>query len=141
MVTVIVASPAVTPVTRPFLSTVAILLLLVLQLQAELLLQLHDSGRRYDAILTSEDAIAVGAVKYAIARGISIPDELAILGYNNSIQSVCCEPELSSVDTRVADLCDSTVHTIMDVLGGGELPPDTIIPASFVARSTTRSVS
>ena len=112
-----------------------------IQRTKELLIQLHDSGRRYDAILTSEDALAVGAVKYAIARGISIPDELAILGYNNSIQSVCCEPELSSVDTRVADLCDSTVHTIMDVLGGGEIPPDTIIPASFVARSTTRHAS
>ena len=103
----------------------------------ELLMQLHEDGSRVNGILSSEDSLAVGAVKYAIETGISVPKDLSIIGYNNSVLATCCEPELTSVDTRIDTLCENTVRTLMDVLGGAPMPENAVIPAEFIERSTT----
>ena len=37
----------------------------------------------FDSVLATEDGIAIGAVKYAKIKGLAIPEELAVVGYNN----------------------------------------------------------
>ncbi|WP_310602929.1 LacI family DNA-binding transcriptional regulator, partial [Anaerosporobacter sp.] len=58
----------------------------------DFLIGLAKKGLVFDSIVTSDDKLAVSAVKYAKLQGISIPDELSIIGYNNSIIATCCEP-------------------------------------------------
>ena len=103
-----------------------------------LLTALHEQGVRFDAVVTSDDSLAVGAVKYANTHQISIPDELSVVGYNNSTLSLCTEPEISSVDTKIEALCTSTVNTLMGVFGGGNVPSKTTIAADFISRETTK---
>ena len=103
----------------------------------QLIGELADSGLEFDAIMTSDDSLAVGAVKYAHARHIAIPEKLAIIGYNNSILSYCTDPEISSIDTKVEELCINTVNTLMGVFDGGNVPAKTIIAADFIQRQTT----
>ena len=102
-----------------------------------LLLSLAAEGLEFDAVMTSDDSLAVGAVKYAHARNISIPEELAIIGYNNSMLSYCTDPEISSIDTKVEELCITTVKTLMGVFGGGDVPGKTTIAADFIQKQTT----
>ena len=71
----------------------------------------------FDAILTSDDSLAVGAVKFAYKHGIKVPDELEIVGYNNSVLANCTEPELSSIDSKVEQLSSNAVDLLMEVLG------------------------
>lgn len=103
----------------------------------ELLLSLHASGLRFDAVMTSDDSLAVGAVKFAHAKGLSIPDQLSIIGYNNSILSYCTDPEISSIDTKIEALCITTINTLMGVFGGGNVPGKTTIAADFIQKQTT----
>ncbi len=104
----------------------------------ELLLHLHRSGLSFDAVMTSDDTLAVGAVKYAHAAGRSIPDKLSIVGYNNSNYAICTDPELTSIDTKVEALCTSTVNTLMGVFNGGNVPSRTTIAADLIKRATTK---
>ena len=87
--------------------------------------------------MTSDDSLAVGAVKFAHAKGLSIPDQLSIIGYNNSILSYCTDPEISSIDTKIEALCITTVNTLMGVFGGGNVPGKTTIAADFIQKQTT----
>ncbi len=96
----------------------------------ELLLSLREQGLEFDSI-------AAGAVKYAHAAGISIPDELSVIGYNNSILSRCTDPELTTIDSKVEALCASTVNTLMGVFGGVNVPSRTTIAADLIKRATT----
>ena len=59
------------------------------------LLALDRESLRFDAVMTSEDILSVGAAKYARVAGKSVPGELSIIGYNNSSFCLCCEPELT----------------------------------------------
>lgn len=104
----------------------------------DLLLELHNSGLVFDAVLTSDDTLAVGAVKYAHRTGRRIPDDLSIIGYNNSIYAVCTDPELTSIDTKVEALCTSTVTTLMGVFNGSSVPDKTTIAADLIKRATTK---
>lgn len=103
----------------------------------DLMLSLYASGLRFDAVMTSDDSLAVGAVKFAHAKGLSIPDQLSIIGYNNSILSYCTDPEISSIDTKIEALCITTVNTLMGVFGGGNVPGKTTIAADFIQKQTT----
>ncbi len=104
----------------------------------DLLLKLHESGLAFDAVLTSDDTLAVGAVKYGHMVGKSIPDQLSIVGYNNSIYSICTDPEITSIDSKVEALCTTTINTLMGVFNGGNVPSRTTIAADLIKRATTK---
>ena len=103
----------------------------------ELFFSLKKEGLEFDAVIASDDSLAVGAVKYANTAGISIPEELSIVGYNNSILSLCSDPELTSIDSKVEALCTTTVNTLMGVFSGGNVPSRTTIAADLIKRETT----
>lgn len=107
-----------------------------ISLTKEILTELYDNDASYDAILTSEDSLAVAAVKFAASTGIQVPNDLEIVGYNNSLLGICTEPELSTLDNHVETLSISTVNTLMRVLQGADVPNKTMISNDFIVRGT-----
>ena len=104
----------------------------------ETLLQLDKDGLEFDAVLASEDILSVGALKYARAAGKRVPEDLAVIGYNNSSLCVCTEPELTSVDNKLLAICEHIVATMMGVLEGKEMPQKTVFTGELVKRASTR---
>ena len=94
-------------------------------------------GIHFDAVFAAEDILAVGAVKYGEQAGLKIPEDINIIGYNNSILSRCTTPELTSVDNKVESICTTTVHTLMKVLNHGNVPAKTTITSELIKRGTT----
>lgn len=104
----------------------------------ETLQKLEQEGLEFDAVLASEDILAVGALKYAKAAGRHVPEDLSIVGYNNSSLCVCTEPELTSVDNKLLAICEHIVATMMGVLEGKEMPQKTVFTGELIKRGTTR---
>lgn len=105
----------------------------------DLLLNLDRGGMKFDAVLTSEDPLAVGALKYARAAGRTIPDDLKVMGYNNSSICQMTEPELSSVDSHLSAVTQNVVSTMMDVLSGKAARQRQMLGADLVHRATTKA--
>lgn len=103
----------------------------------DLLLQLWEKGLNFNAVMTSDDTLAVGAVKFAHIKNIAVPHELSVIGYNNSILSVCTDPEITSVDTKIESLCITTINALMGVFGGSNVPSKTTIAADLIKKQTT----
>lgn len=57
-----------------------------------------------DGIFSSNDTSAVSAILCAKKRGIKIPKELAIIGFNNDPISLIVEPRLSTIDHPAIDM-------------------------------------
>lgn len=98
---------------------------------------LYAGGVSFDAVVASDDSLAVGALKFAYEHGIPVPEKLSIVGYNNSILTQCTEPELTSIDSKVEALCITTVNTLMGVFNGSDVPSRTHITADLIKRKTT----
>ena len=80
---------------------------------------------------------AVSAIKFARTMGLSIPEDLIITGFNNSILSTCCEPELTTIDNHIETVCLSAVNTLMRVFEGETVQNKTMISNDLVIRETT----
>ena len=92
----------------------------------------------FDSVLATDDGIAVGAVKYAKIKGLSIPEELSITGYNNSILALCSDPELTSVDSKLGVMCRKTVERMIDLLENeAQIEKNVCVPCEIIRRCTT----
>ena len=96
-------------------------------------------SRSFHGVIAADDALALAAVKFAMANGRTIPDDLSIIGCNNSMLVNCCEPELTSIDTKLETMCRRLVGALMDVLAGKEIPQNTVVPGELITRGTTKS--
>lgn len=92
----------------------------------------------FDSVFACNDTLAIGVLKYARAKGIEIPAELSVTGYNNSRITICCEPELTSVDNKVGLLCTNAVNSLVRVLQGDtEVLQNSKVACELVKRCTT----
>ena len=104
-----------------------------------LLIEFYQEHPQIDAVVATDDELAVGALKFALQSGIEIPEKMEVVGCNNSVLSISCYPELSSVDNMCEALCVTVVASLMRVLEGSEVPVRTMIASEFVARGTTNN--
>jgi len=92
----------------------------------------------FDAVLASEDFLAVSVLKYAKTKGLRIPEDIAVVGYNNSNYAICSEPELTSIDNKNATLCSLTVDHLIGLLEEGIIPKKSVkVPYHIIKRNTT----
>lgn len=104
------------------------------------LYDLYKKGFTFRGVIAADDTLALAAVKYAREAGLQVPEDLAVIGYNNSMLVHCCEPELTSIDNKLETLCQHLITTLMGVLGGSEMPKKTIFSGELVRRGTTISI-
>lgn len=98
--------------------------------------ELREEGVVFDAVLASEDFWAIGAVKYAKAHNLRIPEDINIIGYNNSQLAQCCDPELTTIDNKVKEMSILTVQMLMKVLEGKKVAKTTTVQPELVVRGT-----
>ena len=98
---------------------------------------LRQRSLNFDSVIAATDKLAVGALKYIRARGMRVPGEISVVGCNNSELSICCEPELTTIDNRVEVLCKTTIDSIMALLGGSTVKQKQMVKCHLIRRSTT----
>lgn len=98
---------------------------------------IYKKGIKFDGIVTSDDFLAIGAMNFARANNINVPKDLQIIGYNNSILTLCSEPDISSIDNRLEDMCIQLVKTLIGTLSQNEMPQKTIFSGELIKRGST----
>lgn len=105
---------------------------------AEFLQELWEQGLRFDGIITSDDELALGAVKFAHQAKIQIPEELSIIGYSNSMLAASGGIELTSVDIKLEKICQHLISSLLLVFDGEEIPQQAVFSGELVERETTK---
>lgn len=95
-------------------------------------------GVKFHGVIAADDNLAMAALKYAKLKNLNIPEELSIIGYNNSILTTCCDPELTSIDNKLETLCQQLITSLMGVLSGNDVPKRILFSGELVKRGTTR---
>ncbi|GGA65077.1 repressor [Neiella marina] len=68
------------------------------------LLQLLNSGRKFTALACANDEMASGAMISAMQKGIRIPDELSIVGFDNVHYARLLSPSLTTVEFPINEM-------------------------------------
>ncbi len=88
------------------------------------------------AVVTSEDILAIGALKAITALGYLVPEDIPIIGFNNSLLCECTSPTLTSVDNGVDILCTNAVSLLVDVFTGKSVANKTTISSKLIERES-----
>lgn len=75
--------------------------------------KLFDLPNRPDGIFASGDIIGVSAIQSAKKRGIKIPEELAVIGFNNDQISQIIDPNLSTITHPAAKMGKASAEIIL----------------------------
>jgi DNA-binding LacI/PurR family transcriptional regulator len=106
----------------------------------ELVLDLLEGDEPPTAILAMSDAIAVGALQAAQGSGIPVPDELSIVGFDDSPAAALTVPPLTSVaqpHERKGQLAAELLLAEIDRSDAIHPPQQRILPADLVIRAST----
>lgn len=91
----------------------------------------------FDCILCSDDEIAIYACSFINKKGLKIPQDIQVVGYNNSRYSYYATPKLTSVDNHVEELCKQTVNHLMSIFDEKKPEQISTVLATLVKRETT----
>ena len=97
---------------------------------------LLDKDVQFTAVLASEDLLAIKACHVLLDKGYRIPDDIPVIGFNNSLLCECAWPKLSSVDNMVETLCNTGISVLRDVFDGKTVTHKMTLSAHLVERDT-----
>jgi LacI family transcriptional regulator len=71
-----------------------------------------------DAVFASNDMMAVGAYKAAAELGMKIPDDIALVGFDDIYLSQFLTPRLTTVHVPLSELGRKAVQYLLDMVNG-----------------------
>jgi DNA-binding LacI/PurR family transcriptional regulator len=90
------------------------------------------------AIVCASDMIALGVVRAAQSAGLRIPDDISIVGYDDSPLMAFTDPPLTTVRQPVTGICQAAVSSLGAMINGSAPTSTelTFVPELVVRRST-----
>ena len=90
-----------------------------------------------DAIFCGNDQIARGVADALRERGISVPDEVAIVGFDNwAILAEATRPPLTTIDMNLKDMGREAGQRLIEIIGGSGVAGVRRLPCSLIIRES-----
>ncbi len=101
---------------------------------------LDGPGDRPTALLVANDLMAIGALQECRTRGIAVPDELSIAGYDDIPEAAILTPPLTTVRQPAREMGRAAAHILLERIEGRPVPRLTDFPAELVVRESVRAI-
>lgn len=98
---------------------------------------LYSRGALPEAIICAYDDMALGAMRFFHDNGISVPDDIKVIGMDNILHSEYFVPSLSTIDYMNEEIAKTATESVFELLDG-KTPAEI---HNFSARLITRESS
>lgn len=100
--------------------------------------ELVASGQPFDGLFCANDTVAVGALTALHRLGVSVPNKVKVVGFDDtSIAQQCAKP-LTTIRQRTDEMGRMAVNVLLDLMHGGKAKTHQhILPVEIVRRTTT----
>ncbi|OQO89434.1 LacI family transcriptional regulator [Saccharomonospora piscinae] len=93
------------------------------------------------AVVCGSDLMALGAIRAARRRGLEVPRDFSVVGYDDSPLIAFTDPPLTTIQQKVSAMVTEAVRTLLDEVAGAEVPteeylfqPELVVRGSTAAR-------
>ena len=90
-----------------------------------------------DGIFTDSDVIALQVICALRERGLDVPKDVKVIGYDDVLLSDIMSPELTTIHQPVQEMADACIDIIKKASEGEGYPARTIFHVSLIRRETT----
>jgi LacI family transcriptional regulator len=101
--------------------------------------QLLDGRQRFTAVFAANDQMAFGAALALHKRGLHVPDDISLVGFDDLASAVYAIPPLSTVHQPGYELGRLAASAMLQLLAGAKPAVEVPMPR-FVVRESTRRV-
>ncbi|WP_133181210.1 LacI family DNA-binding transcriptional regulator [Shewanella decolorationis] len=98
-------------------------------------LALIDKGLNFDAIFAASDLIAVGAIRALKEKGYLVPEQVAVVGYDDIPVASFANPPLTTIKQNTQLAGEILVESLLKLIRGQAVSPQ-LIPTTLVVRSS-----
>jgi LacI family transcriptional regulator len=102
----------------------------------EAALEMLGQPERPTAFVCFSDLRGVGAVRAARLRGLEVPRDVAVIGFNNFSTAALVDPPLTTVHFPAYELGATATRHAIALLEGRKVPKDQVLPLRLVVRGT-----
>lgn len=95
-----------------------------------------DAHPEMDAIICFNDLIASGVIEACIRRGVRVPDQVAITGFDDVMFSSLLRVPLTTVHVPKLDLGIQAAQMLFDMIEGGASEREVVLEAELVVRES-----
>ncbi|UGQ14883.1 LacI family transcriptional regulator [Yinghuangia sp. ASG 101] len=78
--------------------------------------------RGVTAVVCGSDLMALGVIRAVRERGLTVPGDVSVVGYDDSPLVAFTDPPLTTVRQAVAPMGAAAVRALLDEIGGGRAP-------------------
>ena len=96
-----------------------------------------QTNRDADGVFASNDIIAAIVLKTCAGMGIQVPDQIKVVGFDDTIISELATPSITSVRQPVKELAEMAVSFVDKSRDGEVVPIRTVLPVSLIKREST----
>ncbi|MFL6111505.1 MAG: LacI family DNA-binding transcriptional regulator [Catenulispora sp.] len=101
------------------------------------MLQLLDHQPDLDAVFVASDLMALGALRALRRAGRKVPDDVAVIGFDDAPLAAHTEPRLTTVRQPVEDMGAAMArHLTRHISGLADVPAQTVFPTQLVVRDS-----
>lgn len=104
---------------------------------------LSQGGERPTAFIAANEEVAIGAVRAMHKLGISVPEEISVVSFNNTPRSALVDPPLTSISAHVEQMAATALDLLRSrvPLPGREaertIPLKVVVPPTMIERKST----
>ncbi|MBM2621560.1 LacI family DNA-binding transcriptional regulator [Actinoplanes sp. LDG1-06] len=97
-----------------------------------------ESGVEFDAVFAHNDLSAIGAMQALRDAGRRIPEDVAVVGFDDIPTAAHTQPPLTTVHQPLREMGEAAARTLLAHFEGTPLPNrPTVIPTTFTTRPST----
>lgn len=89
------------------------------------------------AVIGINDTASVGAMNCIQEHGLKIPDDISVIGYDNTFICNMMTPKLTSVDYNYDVFAETLINTVDGIYTNTPLPPLQLIEPALIVRSSS----
>jgi DNA-binding LacI/PurR family transcriptional regulator len=99
--------------------------------------RLLDRGKPIDAVFAASDQMAIGAYDALAEAGLSIPDDVAVVGFDDDPRAATISPALTTMHQSPATLGSTVAATLIKMIDGESVDHAQILPARLIVRASS----
>src|SRR5512147_568579 len=95
-----------------------------------------EPGKDFQAVVAVSDMMALWAMKTLQKRGFDVPADVAVTGFNNSVEERLATPPLTTVDIPFYEQASKAMDVLVQQLSGESVPALITLPSQLVVRQS-----
>ena len=97
--------------------------------------ELLDEG--IDGVFAASDTMAFGAIQQLRRRGRRVPDDVAVIGFDDLPAASTCDPSLTTIRQPISETADLLLDLLVDQMNGVGKVAHMVMPVELIARGST----